>query len=529
MVSKNNIQYKRQQEAQQLPHYGLRRLSVGVVSVLLGTSLYLGASQSVANADTVNQAGGVDKPAADTSAPASVVDQQATVVPLKTKQVKSGQQPATPAQANSQFNDQLTAKKAAAVQPQAHFTGDDKSATVDIANANVGDTYKVVFHTDSHLNLSYTPGPLTQQGVVDSKQTVDADGTQTYSGEFLKSATINQPFIVNNGYREDILNTPGTYHNSADLYFNGQLIKTVQFAVKIPRQQVAARWDDVDEHGNPIPAGVDKFKYHEGREDYWIIPGDDHQYDYSLTVDGLPAAFDHQGVIVNVGVPNEFVVDGVTGRRANGTHNSEELTKNTDFAFSQDVSGIHITLRKGLDNHYAVHPRFSFVLIGHYHMAQPDQATILAPANGSTVSGNDGAGEVSAKWVGIQAPLMGKSSLKGYSFGDLVTPRFRVNPDQRGVQLANGDTVDNAYWLNRDHSDKAWFSASFTNSTLIDSPAGAVTFYMPDHYQLTKLTADNSGDLTDVSYHYADGSTSTTLNINKHVTAISGTLRVANC
>lgn len=47
MVSKNNMQYKQQREAQQVPHYGLRRLSVGVVSVLLGTTLYLGVNQSV--------------------------------------------------------------------------------------------------------------------------------------------------------------------------------------------------------------------------------------------------------------------------------------------------------------------------------------------------------------------------------------------------------------------------------------------------------------------------------------------------
>ena len=50
MVSKNNQQWKQQQEAQRVPHYGLRKLSVGVASVLLSTTLYMGVT---AHADTM--------------------------------------------------------------------------------------------------------------------------------------------------------------------------------------------------------------------------------------------------------------------------------------------------------------------------------------------------------------------------------------------------------------------------------------------------------------------------------------------
>ena len=38
--------------AKRVPHYGLRKLSIGVASVLLSTSFYLGASQLVVKADT---------------------------------------------------------------------------------------------------------------------------------------------------------------------------------------------------------------------------------------------------------------------------------------------------------------------------------------------------------------------------------------------------------------------------------------------------------------------------------------------
>ena len=42
--------------ADRTPHYSLRKLSVGVASVLLSTTLWMGANGSVAHADTVNDA-----------------------------------------------------------------------------------------------------------------------------------------------------------------------------------------------------------------------------------------------------------------------------------------------------------------------------------------------------------------------------------------------------------------------------------------------------------------------------------------
>ena len=50
MVSKNNQWQHLRASAQRVPHYGLRKLSVGVASVLLSTTLYMGVS---AHADTV--------------------------------------------------------------------------------------------------------------------------------------------------------------------------------------------------------------------------------------------------------------------------------------------------------------------------------------------------------------------------------------------------------------------------------------------------------------------------------------------
>ena len=55
MVSKNNLSVRRQREAHQVPHYGLRKLGFGVCSVLLGTTFYMGmgVGNQIAHADTL--------------------------------------------------------------------------------------------------------------------------------------------------------------------------------------------------------------------------------------------------------------------------------------------------------------------------------------------------------------------------------------------------------------------------------------------------------------------------------------------
>ena len=54
MVSKNNLLNKQEQDAKRVPHYGLRKLSVGVASVLLSTTLYVGVAAHADTLDTSN-------------------------------------------------------------------------------------------------------------------------------------------------------------------------------------------------------------------------------------------------------------------------------------------------------------------------------------------------------------------------------------------------------------------------------------------------------------------------------------------
>ena len=67
MVSKNNQYWKQQQEAQRVPHYGLRKLSIGVASVLLSTTLYMGVTAHADTVTTPNEQPAVSQPTSATT------------------------------------------------------------------------------------------------------------------------------------------------------------------------------------------------------------------------------------------------------------------------------------------------------------------------------------------------------------------------------------------------------------------------------------------------------------------------------
>lgn len=81
-VSKNNIQNKLQADARRVPHWSLRKLSVGVASVLLGTTFYFGMS-NVAHADVVSPGQASDNNAQVTQAGSQSVGLQSNSVNLQ--------------------------------------------------------------------------------------------------------------------------------------------------------------------------------------------------------------------------------------------------------------------------------------------------------------------------------------------------------------------------------------------------------------------------------------------------------------
>lgn len=79
MVSKNNRNYWLQKEAKRCPHYGLHKLTVGIASVLLSTTFYMGMNALNVHADQIEAGQQVNsKPAT------ALVDAKVTqVTPLR--------------------------------------------------------------------------------------------------------------------------------------------------------------------------------------------------------------------------------------------------------------------------------------------------------------------------------------------------------------------------------------------------------------------------------------------------------------
>uniref|UniRef100_UPI002729FB24 mucin-binding protein n=1 Tax=Lactobacillus intestinalis TaxID=151781 RepID=UPI002729FB24 len=69
MVSKNNRIERMEQTAERQSHFGIRKLTIGAASVLLGTTLWLGNNANVAKADTNTDKGDIDEANQETANP----------------------------------------------------------------------------------------------------------------------------------------------------------------------------------------------------------------------------------------------------------------------------------------------------------------------------------------------------------------------------------------------------------------------------------------------------------------------------
>lgn len=92
MVSKNNKQLYTNKLQQQKQRFGIRKLTVGVASVLLGTTIFMG--NQVAHADTTNNSINNEEITAFTANNSSVAEDQTH--PNSSTAINSDSQIATP-------------------------------------------------------------------------------------------------------------------------------------------------------------------------------------------------------------------------------------------------------------------------------------------------------------------------------------------------------------------------------------------------------------------------------------------------
>ena len=136
MVSKNNSYQKLCQDADRVPHYGLRKLSVGVASVLLSTTLYLGVN---AQADTTVET----SPQPTISQPASIsAETPASDAPPASTQVASSTNTTPNATAENDTTVTPDANSAVPTNSEARSNAVQPASTAAVPNSSANDDLK---------------------------------------------------------------------------------------------------------------------------------------------------------------------------------------------------------------------------------------------------------------------------------------------------------------------------------------------------------------------------------------------------
>lgn len=200
MVSKGNKKYLMTKQERLIPHYGLRKLSVGVASVLLSTSILMGMTTK-AQADTatgqVNQESSQTDKASDNNATNSVT--------LKNYQA--------PTEASStQKQDQVPAKSTIAGNASQQAVQPAVTPTTSI-NDQVGKTINVVTHDVTETTGGKATG---QRGTtnLELKMTISADDAQQIKAGDYIDIRLGMPYTTEDG--NSYVFSYGAVNNSKD-------------------------------------------------------------------------------------------------------------------------------------------------------------------------------------------------------------------------------------------------------------------------------------------------------------------------
>lgn len=261
MVSKNNLKWKQQRDAQRVPHYGLRKLSVGVASVLLSTTLYMGAT---ASADTVSEPSGepaVTQPTS-TATGSSAGDATANAQPKST-----ADQPASAVTGASTDNTTADTKpvqtaNAVTTQPTA-----DQPASSVTSGAQSSDNSAA---PKNNVSAQSAPTALPKQpsnvasdnnDLTPKKETVDSTWTLHYVKQADHKQELKDPTVINKQYMRT--NTPqsdGTIQHGDWSYVPGSF-KQTGTPITVYGSDDPAKRDNVDENGENFDVFTITAKY----------------------------------------------------------------------------------------------------------------------------------------------------------------------------------------------------------------------------------------------------------------------------
>ena len=170
MVSKNNFQQHQQAVADRVPHYGIRKLSVGVASVLLSTTLYMGVTAHADTTVSTNPQPTTNQPA-NTASGTSTGD--ATTV-LHSQ--PTADQPASVAANHSASENNVNAKPAPTALPKQPANATDAQPTADHSSRATNSPTP-----ENDMNVKSAPTALPKQPAnADTQSAATTSGVQPF-------------------------------------------------------------------------------------------------------------------------------------------------------------------------------------------------------------------------------------------------------------------------------------------------------------------------------------------------------------
>ncbi|WP_295746930.1 YSIRK-type signal peptide-containing protein [uncultured Limosilactobacillus sp.] len=495
MVSKNNWRNKLEQNAHRRPHYGLRKLSVGVASVLLGTTLYLGGASTVAHAatQTVNvPANSADHAAKQTQSDSQqlqakqvTLDAAKKAAPAAITNAQSAARQARAQQATDLDDNKVAATKTAtnsASQTQSTLTVDAGNSTVSEDSGQIGLTWKVAnYHRGDTFRIE-VPQSTWLHGVhvsPISNAYINSDsGSNLQEGPVTLSVTMNNDSVgtisvpITLSIKSYIdLKYFGDFQRQIKIYQNDDQTPLAQLTLveHIPQPKLTVTTDFSGAPGTTtnegaVPGGTDGLTYQT----------DNGYSDASVTLT-------HFKMVVNV--PKYFQATGIDNTSINAQN----------IKFTQEKAGSPITITADSVEWDPKQNNRLFVINGKYeNFTRPEQDQQVS------IDGGQITAQLAGQPVTINVPGYKEliravpQVLKG---DDLryhnITQGLHIYDPQKETELGESSWGSN---MNKDHHN------------LDDLPSYhdlTITRNLSDDYVITRLTGFNkavkSVNVTDIN------------------------------
>ena len=537
MISKNNIQYRRQQEARRTPHYGLRKLSVGVASVLLSTTLYLGLNTN-AQADTTD---GASPSGTDTSDPnaGALSNQDSVTLTSHSSETAAASsaadtagtdhdQPAPSTTQPSRVNNTGATSQegpwvaelddGATVSIDHNVIGAVKDAdqinvTIHIANANAGDRYVLQIPKGQAYDID---NPSGQHLTVSGTTTVlnDENGLQfidKITGTVTGSTAITQ--VITLKRRTGYANQGEVLSEIGEVLKQITFTKTAADGTKSEKQLTFTQVID-PEMGPTFNRSKPQASANKG-----VLTNVDYTYSLAInetigaepgskkTVKQVNAAV-NSGTKITIPVPEGFVLNQELTNQAN-VNDKGAFPDITQPGGKGNAIIINIPKGQGVRG-WADLP---YMLVGHYDIATPTKDTVLTATDqitvDQTVTKADGSTYQLIKKVGPWS-----ETLLGISPDTDTGIIAKPNTAAQGYQELNSGETSSQLPLAADSSKPlAYFS--FGNPSITSSTTSQVTLNIADGLNINRITTPKDDQYLPgtTSYTYtatlSDGSTIT--------------------